>query len=80
MRYLLLPKPGHSMPTLESQLVRLAGQLGPLFNATMLHALNFQGHMTWKNVNNGKSPKTRQQVKDEAVVQRLRSLMAPDIE
>ncbi len=80
MRYLLLPKPGQGMPTLESQVARLAGQLGPVFNATLVHALGFQGHMTWKNVNSAKSPKTRQQVKNEDVAQRLRILMAPDIE
>ena len=80
MRYLLLPKPGHGMPTLESQLIRLAGHLGPLFNATLLHALSFQGHMTWQNVNSAKSPDTRQQSKDEEVARRLRSLLAPDLE
>ena len=80
MRYLLLPKPGHGMPTLESQLIRLAGHLGPLFNATLLHALSFQGHMTWHNVNSAKSPDTRQQSKDEEVARRLRSLLAPDLE
>ena len=68
------------MPTLESQLKRLAGELGPLFNATLFHALSFQGHMTWENVNSGKSLTTREQAKDKEVAQRLRGLLAPDVE
>jgi hypothetical protein len=62
------------------QLERLAGQLGPVFNATLRHALGFQGHMTWKNVNGGKSPTTREQMQDEEVKQRVRELIAPDLE
>jgi hypothetical protein len=80
MRYLLLPKGGEGMASLELQLERLAGQLGPVFNATLRHALGFQGHMTWKNVNGGKSPTTREQMQDEEVKQRVRELIAPDLE
>ena len=54
--------------------------LGPWINHTITHALQFQGHMTWKNVNTGKTPRTRDQRKDEEVEKQLRKLIAPDLE
>jgi hypothetical protein len=88
--------------------VHIHSTLGPWINHTITHALQFQGHMTWKNVNTvriatvvvqvpwdslstlmmkfplkmaqGKSPRTRAQVADEEITEKLRTLIAPDIE
>lgn len=80
MKYLMLPRPGNGDASLEEQLNRLASTLGPWINHTITHALQFQGHMTWKNVNTGKTTRTRDQSKDLEVAEKLREIIAADIE
>ena len=85
LRYLLLPPSGKGRPaalnsTLEEQLTRLATELGGNANFTLRHAIEYEGHMTWRNVGTGKSARTKQQLETPGVRERLREILALDLE